>query len=195
MLSISINQVPIASYALVQNNVDILRGIIIKNSTKKSYSDLTIIIKSDPEFLDVQNQHISSLSPGETLSMSKFKLSFSSTYLCNISEKITGYTIVEIVDKDGVVLASAKKEIQILDFSQYWGRMYMPQYLAAFVTPRHPILEKVIMRASAILKRWTGNGSLTAYLHDLPNRPKQIMGAIYEAIKEEHITYCVPTST
>lgn len=195
MLSISINQVPIASYALVQNNVDILRGITIKNSTKKSYSDLTIIIKSDPEFLDVQNLHISSLSPGETLSMSKFKLSFSSTYLCNISEKITGYTIVEIVDKDGVVLASAKKEIQILDFSQYWGRMYMPQYLAAFVTPRHPILEKVIMRASAILKRWTGNGSLTAYLHDVPNRPKQIMGAIYEAIKEEHITYCVPTST
>ena len=64
--------------------------------------------------------------------------------------------------------------------------MYMPQYLAAFVTPRHPILEKVIMRASAILKRWTGNGSLTAYLHDVPNRPKQIMGAIYEAIKEEH---------
>ena len=71
----------------------------------------------------------------------------------------------------------------------------MSQYLAAFVTPRHIALDPIIRRASEWLNKWTGSSSLNAYTHDVPNRPKMIIGALYEAISEQNITYCYPTAT
>ena len=195
MLTVSIKQIPLASYALAVNNVAIIRSITVRNNTPNNYEGLKVKITFDPEFADTVVEHIVSLPAHESWSKPDIQPSINTSYLCNLTEKIKATTTVQLLSKDGEVLAEANKDLEVLDYCQYWGNSFMSQYLAAFVTPRHIALDPIIKRASELLAKWTGSSSLSAYTHDVPNRPKMIIGALYEAISEQNITYCYPTMT
>lgn len=195
MLTISIKQIPLASFALAVNNVAIISNIAVRNNTPNNYERLKVKITFDPEFADTVVEHIVSLPAHESWKKPDIQPSINTSYLCNLTEKIKATTTVQVLSKDGEVLAEAKKDLEVLDYCQYWGNSFMSQYLAAFVTPRHIALDPIIKRASELLAKWTGSSSLSAYTHDVPNRPKMIIGALYEAISEQNITYCYPTAT
>ena len=195
MLTVSINQIPLTSYALVINKVAIIRSIKVSNNTPNSYRDLQVKITFDPEFADTIVEHIVSLPAHESWQKPDIQPSINTSYLCNLTDKIPARTTVQVLSKDGEVLAEVKKNLEVLDYCQYWGNSFMSQYLASYVTPRHIALDTIIKRASELLAKWTGSSSLSAYCHDVPNRPKMIIGALYEAISEQNITYCYPTST
>lgn len=195
MLTVSIKQIPLASYALAVNNVAIIRSITVRNNTPNNYEGLKVKITFDPEFADTVVEHIVNLPAHESWSKPDIQPSINTSYLCNLTEKIKATTTVQVLSKDGEVLAETNKDLEVLDYCQYWGNSFMSQYLAAFVTPRHIALDPIIKRASELLAKWTGSSSLSAYVHDVPNRPKMIIGALYEAISEQNITYCYPTMT
>ena len=195
MLTVSIKQIPLASFALAVNNVAIISSITVRNNTPNNYEGLKVKITFDPEFADTVVEHIVSLPAHESWKKPDIHPSINTSYLCNLTEKIKATTTVQVLSKDGEVLAEAKKDLEVLDYCQYWGNTFMSQYLAAFVTPRHIALDPIIKRASELLAKWTGSSSLSAYTHDVPNRPKMIIGALYEAISEQNITYCYPTAT
>ena len=195
MFTVSIQQIPLASFALAVNNVALIRSITVKNNTQNRYEDLSVRITFDPEFADTVVEHITTLGANQKWCKPDIQPSFNTSYLCNLTEKISAKTTVQLVSKDGEVLAEAKQELEVLDYCQYWGNSFMSQYLAAFVTPRHIALDPILKRASELLAKWTDSSALSAYTHDVPNRPKMIVGALYEAISEQNITYCYPTST
>ena len=195
MLTITIKQIPLASYALAVNDVAIIRSITVKNNTSNNYEGLKVRISFDPEFADTIVEHIVSLPSHESWRKPDIQPSINPSYLCNLTEKIKAKTSVQVISKEGEVLAEANKDLEVLDYCQYWGNSFMSQYLAAFVTPRHIALDPIIKRASELLNKWTGRSSLSAYNYDVPNRPKMIIGALYEAISEQNITYCHPTAT
>lgn len=195
MLIISIKQIPLASFALAVNNVAVISSITVRNNTPNNYEGLKVRVSFDPEFADTVVEHIVSLPAHESWKKPDIQPSINTSYLCNLTEKIKATTTVQVLSKDGEVLAEAKKDLEVLDYCQYWGNSFMSQYLAVFVTPHHIALDPIIKRASELLANWTGSSSLSAYTHDVPNRPKMIIGALYEAISEQNITYCYPTST
>lgn len=195
MMSVSIDQVPLTSFALVQNGVSIIRAITVRNNTKENYNNLKVRIAFEPEFADTVVEHIISLPANESCQITDIQPTINSSYLCNLTEKITARTIVQVLSADGEVLSEEKKELEVLDYSQYWGNSFMSQYLAAFVTPSHIALDPVLTRASELLAQWTGDSSFSAYSYNVPNRPKMILGALYEAIAEQNITYCHPVTT
>ena len=195
MLTISIDQIPLASFALAVNNVAIIRNITIKNSSPDKYSNLKVRVSFDPEFADAFEEHIDLLPSNDSWSKSDIQPPLKTTYLCNLTEKISARTTVQLISDQNVILAEASKSLEVLDYCQYWGNSFMSQYLAAFVTPRHIALDPIIKRASELLAQWTGSSALSGYNFDVPNRPKMIIGAIYEAIAEQNITYCSATAT
>ena len=195
MLTITIQQISLTSFALAVNKIALIRSITVKNDTPNNYEDLRVKITFDPEFADTTVEHITSLRANESWHKPDIQPSFNTSYLCNLTEKITAKTTVQLLNSNDEVLAEAKSSVDVLDSCQYWGNSFMSQYLAAFVTPRHIALDPIIKRASELLAEWTGSSSLSAYLRDVPNRPRMIVGAIYEAIAEQNITYCDPTST
>ena len=180
MLTVSIKQIPLASFALAVNNVAIISSITVRNNTPNNYEGLKVKITFDPEFADTVVEHIVSLPAHESWKKPDIQPSINTSYLCNLTEKTEATTTVKVLS------------LEVLDYCQYWGNSFMSQYLAAFVTPRHIALDPIIKRASELLDKWTGSSSLSSYTHDVPNRPKMIIGALYEAISEQNITYCYP---
>lgn len=195
MLTIKIDQIPLASYALLHNGVALIRNLTIENSSESGYDALKVRIFFDPEFADMHEEHIVNLPSRGKWSRSDIQPSINTSYLSNLTEAVTAKTTVQVLTQEGEMLAEAKQELQVLDYCQYWGNAFMPQYLAAYVTPRHIALDQIIKRASELLNEWTGTSLLSGYSHDVPNRPKLMVGALYEAIAEQKITYCYPTMT
>lgn len=195
MLTVSIEQIPLASYALTVNNVSLIRSVTVVNDSSESSGNLKVGISFDPVFADAVEEHIDSLPPQGRWCKNDVHLSVDTSWLCNLTEQVPVETTVEVLSEDGTVLAGTKKEFTALDYCQYWGNSFMPQYMAAFVTPRHIALDGIIRRASELLSLWTGLSDLSAYQTDVPNRPKMIVGALYEAVAEQNITYCAPTVT
>ena len=195
MLTVKLNQIPLASYALLHNGVSLIRSLTIDNNSDVGSEGLKVRIFFDPEFADMLEEHIVSLPPHESWKMSEIQPSINTSYLSNLTETVTAKTTVQVLTKEGEILAEVKQELQVLDYCQYWGNAFMPQYLAAYVTPRHIALDPIIKRASELLAEWTGSGSLDGYYFDVPNRQKMMVGALYEAISEQNITYCIPTMT
>ena len=200
MLKVDISLIPMASYALVQNRVAIIRNITVKNEGGTNYHNLTVKVTFDPEFADAVEEEIKGLPAGESWKASDICPTINNSYMCNLTEKVTAKATVQVIgrqdcEEEATILAEVKKEIEILAYCQYWGNSFMSEYLAAFVTPRHIALDPIIARAAEILEKWTGNSSLSGYTQDVPNRPKMIVGALYEAISEQKITYCYPTMT
>lgn len=57
MLTISIKQIPLASFALAVNNVAIISNIAVRNNTPNNYERLKVKITFDPEFADTVVEH------------------------------------------------------------------------------------------------------------------------------------------
>lgn len=118
MMSVSIDQVPLTSFALVQNGVSIIRAITVRNNTKENYNNLKVRIAFEPEFADTVVEHIISLPANESCQITDIQPTINSSYLCNLTEKITARTIVQVLSADGEVLSEEKKELEVLDYSQ-----------------------------------------------------------------------------
>ena len=189
-LEISLSYIPVINFALQQNNVPVIREIILRNTSQEKIDNIDLTVRFEPEFALEYSQHFDSIAPGKIARISVVPISVSTEFLASLTERIKG--TVSLAARSGDELLAEKHcDISILTFNEWGGSCVMPESLAAFSTPNHPGVAVINKRASEFLAKWTGNPSLNAYQNRDHNRVKFQMAAIYEAIAEKTITYCV----
>lgn len=193
-LEVHVAHIPIVNFAMQQNHVPVIREIMLKNTGKNDLKDVGVHISFEPDFAISYQQHIESIPAGTEERISTIPIQLSISFLSQLTERLLGYIQVEITAEDRS-LFSGSYEISLLAFDQWGGISVLPEMLAAFVTPNHPIIVPIVKRASEILGTWAGSSALDAYQTRDPNCVKKQMAAIYEAIAEQQIAYCtVPAS-
>lgn len=185
---------PVANYAIQQNRVSIVRKLIIENCSDEDITDIQVKITCDPEFANNWEHRIELIPRNQSLELDVKNLKLSARFLSELTERITGDLSLTIFSNDEILLKE-NYTVDILAYDQWNGIGTLPEMLAAFVTPNHPELSKIIKSASDILKRWTGDPSFDAYQSLNPDRIKKQMAAIYEAITELGIVYCTPPAS
>ena len=189
-LEISLSYIPVINFSLQQNHVPVIREIVLRNTGDERIDDIDLVVQFKPEFALEYSQHLDSIAPGKFARISVVPISVSTEFLASLTERIKG--IVSLTARSGDELLAEKYcDISILTFNEWGGSGIMPESLAAFSTPNHPGVTVINKRSSEFLSKWTGNPSLSAYQTRDPNRVKYQMAAIYEAIAEKAITYCV----
>lgn len=185
---------PIINFAMQQNHVPVVRKLTIKNISERELRNISIEITADPEFAIAWSKRIDLLPVNELVDVGAINIKSITKYLAELTERITGnFTLA--IKSDIEVLFQENYSINILAYDQWNGIGVLPEMLSAFVTPNHPDIAKVIIRASSILEKWTGKPSFDAYQSVNPDRVKKQMAAIYEAIAEMNLVYCtVPAS-
>ena len=185
---------PVANYAIQQNRVPIVRKLSIENCSYEEIADIQVKITCDPEFASNWEHQIELIPKNHSLELDVKKLKLSARFLSELTERITGELSLTISSNDEILIKE-NYPVDILAYDQWNGIGTLPEMLAAFVTPNHPELSKIIKSASDILKRWTGDPSFDAYQSLNPDRVKKQMAAIYEAITELGIVYCSPPAS
>jgi len=193
-LKVDLVYTPVVNFAMQQNHAPVIREIKVLNDGDSPLTDISVRILFEPAFALEYDTHIEQIDPGCEETLGAIPISFSTVFLSNLTERVLGSMKLSISSGENT-LFDGSYEITVLTFNEWGGVNVLPEMLAAFSTPNHPEVTRIIKKASELLGRWTGSPSLDEYQTRDPNRVKQQMAALYNAIASEGITYAsVPAS-
>lgn len=179
------------NYALQQNDIPVIKSIQILNNSSEEFVDLTLRLSSSPSFaipLDIQ---ISSIPAGRTIELNPVNLMLNPEFLAGQNERQSGLLSIAL-QKSGQTVVENTHPVSLLAHDEWGGSTVVPEVISAFITPNHPYVTRLIRRAAEILNDWTSNPSLDGYQSKSRDRVRVTLAAIYAAIQECNIVYCVP---
>ncbi len=182
------------SYARTQNGIPCVRSIVVRNTTTLIFNDVHVRISFDPAFAGDYENVIAELGPGGRAVLDNIPVRPSASFLVNLTERIEG-TMKVTASCAGEELFSEELPLTMLPYDFWEGVGDVPELLASFCVPNHPAIRPILKRAAEKLGRWTGNPSFNGYQSGDPNRVKQTAAAIYEALREQGLTYCEPPAS
>lgn len=176
------------NFALQQNDVPVVKAIHIENAGNAPASDLTVRITTEPDFAEPWESKIDVVAAHSSYSINAIDLSLSPGYLANLTERIRGLVRIELLQANGQV-AKISEDVTLLTRENWGGLSTLPEILAAFVVPNDPVVETVLRQASEILRKWTGDPSLSGYQSKDRKRVYVIAAAVYAALQNLDLTY------
>lgn len=182
------------NYAMQQNDVPLIKNLRIRNDSEQLMRDLVVRISAAPAFSTDWEGRISAVNPGETFNMGVVDLPLSHDFLAWLTERVAGSLLVQVLH-DERVLNTSTHRIDVLAYDEWNGLQSIPEILAAFVTPNHPLVESVLSDAADILGTWTGNSSISGYQSRDPQRVALTIAAIYTALQQRNIRYINPPAS
>lgn len=178
------------NYAMQQNAVPVVRRLRLTNAGDEDLADLTVEVASEPAFAETWRTLVALLRAGETLDLGAVDLRLSGTYLAGLNERVSGALTVTVQQAETEVCREVFPTA-LLAYDEWNGLQTAPNIIAAFVTPNHPEIARLLREAAGILAEWSENPSLDGYQSKDPNRARLQMAAIYTAMQRMEIAYCV----
>ncbi|MCL2750595.1 MAG: DUF4011 domain-containing protein, partial [Coriobacteriia bacterium] len=185
--------VPTLSFALSNMGLPVIPKLELSNSSEEPVEDLRIRVTSGHGSILEYERGIESIPAATTLVVDCDDITIDDARLVLFTERSSDFIKIEIIHK-GEVLLETTERIEILPFD-HWPGFNLLESLAAFSTPNHPALPEILLRASEILKKWTGNPALDAYQSQMTKRVRFQAAAIFMAIKEKGIVYAEPPAS
>lgn len=181
------------NYATQQNDVPVVHSLRIRNTTDSVLQDVRVSLDTEPAFAASVERTIASIEPGETYNLGTLDLTLSHDFLFHLTERVQGAVHVTVTTTQGTFRTSEK--IALLAYDEWSGLSGIPEILAAFVLPNHPVVETILAEAALILKQWTGDASLSGYQSSDRNRVAIIAAAVYTALQRIGIRYINPPAS
>lgn len=185
---------PTVNYALQQNDVPIVKQLRLTNSGNECLKDLLVHIQVEPGFAHPWEGRVTSLESGASYAFGHVPLQLSPTFLAELTERVTG-TITISVSAAGQEIKRQAARIDVLAYDEWSGLRSLPEVLAAFVTPNHPVVEGIMADAADILSGWERGASLCAYQTKKKQDTLRQGAAIYEAIRRRGLKYISPPAS
>lgn len=191
-LTVEVDHLSWLNYALFHANVSPIRSVAVTNNSSQALSNPVIEIGVAPsEYGETWQQSMGRLDPLDLWQECDIRLPLSRDRLKRVIENERATLKVTVTD-GGKLLAAQTTDIDIQPFN-HWMFMYENlQFLAAFVTPNRPVLSDVIAEAAHLLKKRTGDASFAGYQYKDPDRVRQMVAALHDALALRQIEYINP---
>jgi len=212
-LSIIVDHARCVNFALQQNGVRFVRRIALTNRTDTQIEELVVTAElsgadatetvgdGDPAapppgkgLARAWEARIARIAPGATYNLSEIDLVLSPALLARQTERESVELIVEARSRDQT-LATHQSRVDVLAATEWAGGNEFPEILAAFVTPNHPSIERLLVDAGKLLREWTGDGGLSGYQSKSASRTKAIVAALYTVMAAREISYVNPPAS
>lgn len=183
---IELDYQPCINYAMMLNYPCAFSKFNLKNNDIAPWENIVITIQGD--MLDTCQLNLEQLEASETASFDKAILMPEAKKLMALTEAVqTSFQL--FVSIDGKKVATQSFPLMLMAFDQWTGVRVMPELLSAFVTPNHPCIPPVNVRASKYLEELSGCRDLHGYQwQDYQGIVNQIEG-VYKALLDEDIIY------
>ena len=190
--TIHLEYLPCINFAMIHNHVPSFSFCELTNNDKFDWQEVKVSIKG--ELIRYSDCILDIVPEGQTIQINTLDISPEIEKLIELTEGIDTKFFL-IVSVSGNDLFHEEYPIKLMAYDQWPGISIMPELLATFVTPNHPILSRISVNASRFLQEWTGNSALDEYQTQDPNRVRAQVAAIYEALRSESLIYAtVPAS-
>ncbi|WP_274362793.1 DUF3320 domain-containing protein [Paenibacillus thermotolerans] len=178
------------NYAMQQNYVPVIRRLRLTNNGSEDLHGVTAVITAEPAFAREWRKTADTLPAGQTVDLGVVDLKLEGAFLAELTERLAGSLTVTVYC-DEEVIERQDLPVDVLAFDEWGGLTVLPELIGAFVTPNHPETSRLVRSAADIVARWDRNPSFDAYQSHDPNRVRMQAAAIYAALQQESVTYCV----
>ena len=182
------------NFALQQNGIGIVRSLNIVNESAEVLEDVTLSITTTPQISLPFHRQFARIPGESTFRAGSLDIVLWGEELAALTEKIS-CTLQFRLTREGQVLCSEDLPVTVLAYDEWHGIRSCPELLCAFVMPNHPQIPQLTARASELLEKWTSDPSLDGYQTQDPNRVLSQAAAVYGALQEQNIVYCVPPAS
>lgn len=196
-ISVELDFPPALNYALVHNSVPIARHVRLANLTDEDISaiDVTLdLLGPDGALAPTWHRHLSTLRAGTDVVRHGFADFAPDPAALNQADEAYPIRYVLTVDTADGSRLRAEGRSQVLAHNEWFNSPSLYESIAAFVQPNTESVTRILRAASDLLESDTGSGSLQGYQQG-GERAALIGGAIYEALRQQRISYVgVPAS-
>jgi very-short-patch-repair endonuclease len=189
---VQIEYLPCINYAMIHNHIAAFKFCMVNNMDDKDWKTVRLSVVG--EYIKPSETVVEYIQIGQAIQVDSLKLVVDADKLIELTEGINSFFKFTL-NVDGNVVFEHEFPFYLMAFDQWAGSSILPELLAAFVTPNHPLLSRVSMKASGFLNQWTGNSALDEYQTENPNRVRMQVAAIYEALRSEALVYCTPPAS
>ena len=165
--TVHLEYLPCINYAMIHNHVQAFSFCELINNDEIDWNEVKISISG--ELIKYSDCVLDIVPQGQNIQIVSLEISPEVERLIELTEGIDT-TFNLIISTGGEVLYQQAYPIQLMAYDQWPGASIMPELLASFVTPNHPLLSRVSVNASRFLEEWTGNSALDEYQTQDPNR-------------------------
>lgn len=190
-IQVNLDISPCYNYLLYQNKAPICYDCRI--ICKEEILETDLCLQIEGEHLDPYTKTIDHLNKGETI-FPIHKLNISKEYLlgCDQEEELTITCRLQTSEQ---ILCEEEYSIRIQPYGYWHGNRVMPELLSSCVLSDRSVLSRISIKAAEYLQQWTGNSDLNEYQQRDPNRVRQQVAAVYEALRNENLVYAsIPPS-
>lgn len=187
LVKINIEYLKTVNYALFHNRIPVCQGVELTNESDSLLEDVRL--KCVGEFIgEYESNIIRSVEPGETVRISSFNIIPDAKQLTNLTERvITDFTLV--VSRKEEKFAEEMHEIEFMPYDHWTGLNIFPQTITSFITPNHPVINNIVVKAGAMMKKITGSSVLPEYQTANSRDVRNQVAAVFAAIHELGIVY------
>lgn len=180
------------NYSLCHNQVQGLYTCSIGNDTELAWHE--VHVKLSGEFIRPSEVMLSQVPAKQEILIEGLELKPDAQRLLQEIEAITSELVLDIsVGEESI--AHIRLPLHVMAFDQWCGSGMLPQILASFVTPNHPLISRVLVRAGEFMQKWTKQSSLSGYQFGDPTMVRYQVAAIFEALRGEGLIYTNPPSS
>ncbi|WP_047248286.1 DUF3320 domain-containing protein [Chromobacterium subtsugae] len=181
-------------YVAIQNNIPVMRSLIVKNNYEETLNSVDILVSCTPAFAQGTRFHFEQLSPGESRTISPVDLQPDHAYLIKLDEAEKASIRIKAL-ADSKAQTEINHPIEVLAYDQWAGTRSLPELLAAFSMPNSVIVDRLLGKASALLRKSDAGLSLDGYQSKNRERVWKQVSAIYSALLAEGLHYSNPPAS
>lgn len=182
------------TFASHQNDVPVLLELWVENPSDAPMEELRLSVSAEPAIFGAREWTIDRLDAGAKLRIADRRLPLAGGMLDKLTDRLRADVRVALCQGDEV-LVEVIDTVEALARNEWGGSRYMPELLAAFVTPNDGFVQKILKDASRILVEGGRNGAINGYQDKSTQRSWELMSAIWAAISAQGLTYAVPPAS
>lgn len=186
-IGLKLDYLKTVNYALYHNKIPVCQSIDITNLSNHSLTGLRLSVEG--EFITIYEcEVISHLGAGHTIRVSAFEISPKVEKLTTLTERISSIFTLNL-SSEGQIIHTEQYEIDFLPYDYWLGLNIMPQTLVSFITPNHPAVNAIVVKAAEVLKKISGSSVLVGYQTGNTNDVRTQVAAVFGAIHSLGIIY------
>ncbi len=183
------------NFACHQSAFAVLRELKLENlNDEQPLSGLRVTLEASPAFLRPKVWVVDKLAAGGLLMLKDRDLALDGGFLFGLTESVRGAVTLRVNQGD-TLLAEQAINVELLASNEWGGAGYMPELLAAFCTPNDPAVDRLLGKASQILRKAGKPDAINGYESNSRERVWLIASAIYSAVVAMQAGYALPPAS
>lgn len=185
---------PKITFASHQNDIPAILDLVVENGTGADLEDVSLSVSAEPEVLGARTWTFDRIAAGGQGRPRDRNVPLAGGLLDRLTDRLRA-DVKFTLQHRGEILAQTSTAVMALARNEWGGSRYMPELLAAFVSPNDPAVQRFLKKASGVLSASGKDGSLEGYQRKSRSRVWEIMSGIWAAVSVRGLTYAVPPAS